>query len=133
MEFSNNLQTKIILSILLPPLAMYQLKGGSISIEFFISIFLTALFWIPGSLYVMGLTIWDHYSKNAFREENNNNNFIITNYEVNGGPYLRGIENSNQNIELLEPKAERFTRFEDFSSFTLNPSDDGASFIRRKK
>lgn len=42
----------IILSILLPPLAVY-LHEGEVNSKFWISILLTLLFWIPGVIYAL--------------------------------------------------------------------------------
>lgn len=45
----------VILAILLPPLAVYLLKG--IGTEFWISVLLTLLFWLPGIIYALYLIL----------------------------------------------------------------------------
>lgn len=51
-EGSDNKVLLIILSILLPPLAVY-LHQGEVNSKFWISLLLTLLFWIPGVIYAL--------------------------------------------------------------------------------
>lgn len=147
MEIPNNLQTRIVLSIILPPFAIWHLRR-KMGIEFFVTLLLTAFFWIPGSIYVLGVTIWEYQYHNERCDDDDGDEIfsaLLTSNDRYVPPYFRSDENGgacgNSEIELLEPKAERITRFDDFSAFTLNvmpPSSmnssittDG-SFIRRK-
>ncbi len=51
-EASDNKVLLIVLSILLPPLAVY-LHQGEINSKFWISLLLTLIFWIPGVIYAL--------------------------------------------------------------------------------
>lgn len=51
-EPSTNTLLLVILSILLPPLAVY-LHEGEINSKFWISLLLTLLFWLPGVIYAL--------------------------------------------------------------------------------
>lgn len=129
MEIPNNLQTRIVLSIILPPFAIWHLRR-KIGTEFFITLLLTAFFWIPGSIYVLGVTIWEHQYHHYeicdgdCDSDNGDGIFssLLTSNDRYVPPYFKSVENAGNSdeIELLEPKPERITRFDDFSAFTLN-------------